>query len=99
MSTVEILRQARELISDPEQWTQGAYCEDGKRWCGAGAILHVIGAPDYLSNFIPEGILNVLTRAYPPSGLGHLLRVNDDENHSAVLAVFDRAIELAEESS
>lgn len=52
-STVEVLREARELISDPERWTWGYFAYDAKGnmveareisavcWCASGAILKV----------------------------------------------------------
>lgn len=57
MTTVEVLKAARSLLSEPDRWTQGTYARDadGKAvppsdpaavcFCIHGAILHV--APSY----------------------------------------------------
>lgn len=56
MTTVEALKAARELISDPAKWTRGAYARDAEGreltnpkneravcWCAAGAVRRFAG--------------------------------------------------------
>lgn len=99
----EILRKARELISDPTHWTQKAFARgpDGRSvddsdpracsWCSLGALIKVTG-----ENF-PRGEL-VLERAvrelHPGIDTASIVRFNDTRSHSEVLAVWDRAIEI-----
>ena len=100
-STVEVLREARELISDPSHWTQGALARgiDGKAsdvmyplgcvvsWCASGACLRVGG--------LVEGYraLELLRRAIGSRGAA---TYNDSHTHAEVLAMFTKAIALAE---
>jgi hypothetical protein len=99
-STVEILRAARERIGDPEQWTRGEYARDAKghtvrpqyptacSWCAVGSICAELGLDPIIGD--NPGIPEV-------KALGLNVRlVNDYQGHAATLALFDRAIELAE---
>lgn len=99
MTTLEILKAARELISVPERWTRDYYAktEDGLnvasndpravKWCALGAIerggKHDRGASSDTEDFIEKLIGN-------PSR--SLASFNDSHTHPDVLALFDRAI-------
>lgn len=104
MKTVEVLRAARELISDPERWTRHAVARDADgglllngndpracQWSAEGAVGHVTGCsidqPGALS------AINALSRAAKPLRPS---RANDIGTHAEVLAMFDKAIALAE---
>jgi hypothetical protein len=98
MSSVrEQLVAARDLIADPERWTQGAYARDVNdeptmalsasacKWCPVGAVMRVTGSP---YGWGPgTGALSVAANGLSASV------VNDEQGHAAVLAMFDRAIE------
>lgn len=101
MTTVEILRAARELISDPARWTKGACARDRKgeplyagydpqavRWCAFGAV-EKIGRTNR-ERFAAVDVLNKASYSWLPA-------VNDNEGREAVISVYDRAIALAEQ--
>ena len=91
-TTLEILREARELISVPERWTTGASARtlDGCElysgaheaavcWCAIGAIRHSVGKYG--------NIIDILGELDP-----RLDEWNDTHTHAEVLALFDRTI-------
>lgn len=98
--TVEVLRRARALIADPEHWCTGDWARDAAligahpkdanacRWCASGALMAASDQPD--------GAGWVLTAAAHSLYAAEVIAVNDDLGHAAVLAMYDRAIALAE---
>lgn len=94
MTTLEKIRAARELISDPGHWTRG--CEARDAWgnpvncsgpsaasfCAAGAMWRVGGgtAPMYQANPQLESVAGF----------------NDSHTHAEVLALFDETIAYLE---
>ena len=105
MSSADILRAARARIADPKNWTQGEMARDGSGkacparspnavcWCAMGAV-KVSGADFYseAADLLWQVSHDLFGRGVP--------YVNDDPDedlgHSAVLKIYDRAIELAE---
>lgn len=95
MNVKETLIAARALIADKERWTTGVWARDSKdvvcdpgdprsaRWCAHGALLAVA------SN--TEAAFLALTTAHNTDPA----RVNDILGHTAVLEMYDRAIERA----
>jgi len=102
MTSVEILKQARELISDPSHWTQEAFArnkngkacacleEEGVKWCARGAI-YKIGENIITVTALP---LMFLDRATGDEQTATYF--NDTKTHKDVLELFDAAIALAE---
>lgn len=107
----EILRAARERISDPTHHARyqfaverdGRACEPGSEkasaWCAAGSVLCEIGATtDVLDD---EGVtchpaFFLLVEAADQMG-GTISQVNDKaRGNGGALTLYDRAIELAE---
>lgn len=98
--TLEVLREARELIADPERWTRGAGARDANgssvhpraeeavRWCAIGAIDRA--DPSIISDALDA--LHAVTR-------GEVETVNDRGGHKRVLALFDRAIRATEKAA
>lgn len=101
MNTIEVLKAARELISNPARWTQGAFAKDviGKQvafddpsavcWCARGAM-YVIGDRSGLAT---DGWRAL--RAAIQGSLDSDLCVssfNDSHTHAEVLALFDATI-------
>jgi hypothetical protein len=99
----ETLRAARELIADPERWTQGVFARDAEgrsvdpsddravRWCAAGAIWRVAT--------VAHGWCDAYWLARDAAERAHdsgLTEVNDRLGHQAVLRVLDQAIAAAE---
>lgn len=104
---VDLLREARALISDPDKWTQGtlarnaygsevaSYSHDACKWCVAGAMLRVADSNDvpYSTELSAHSALVLASREL--FGSSAIEEVNDTRTHADVLALFDRAIELA----
>ena len=100
---VQVLRKARELISDPARWTQGAYARDESGfevsstweaaccWCALGAIIKTAREMKARVGVTTD----VISTLYRHSAGRPVFEVNDKEGHAAVLALFDKA--LAEE--
>ena len=103
MTTLEILKAARELLSVPERWTKrvSARATDGKScpidspnatcWCIVGALGKIT---DYA---LPDECTDVLREGLP----GSLVSFNDapERTHAEVLARFDEAIARLEGSA
>lgn len=101
-SAVQVLTEARELLSDENKWTQGwlARDKDGEPvderqveavcFCSVGAI-YVTSDP-----FTP---VPYSARKYLEAIVGNVPNWNDHTNrkHSEILEAFDKAIELAKE--
>lgn len=93
------LRAVRELLSDPDRWTQGAYARDATghtvltyapdacRWCIAGAC----------DRTAPSTARALQARAALARQAGvRLSTFNDTNGHPEVLALIDKAIAAAE---
>ena len=99
MTPLEILKQARELISVPERWTQRASARSKNGdivesndvsaicWCSFGAIMRVCSY-NHPERWIAEEHLDDVAPNY--------IKFNDTHTHAEVLAAFDRAIAAAE---
>ena len=99
MTTADKLREARDLISDPERWCQECYARDKNgapvlyeslaavRWCALGAC-EKVGAD-----------VRILWRAAERMKGFDPADINDSTNHPTVMKMFDLAIELAEKES
>jgi hypothetical protein len=99
MSTADILRGAKEHISDPAMWYQGNYFPDANHFevppddapcCPFGAVQWATQTWT-----IDLDLIETLNRQ---SGDGGIVAYNDAETttHDDIMALFDRAIELAE---
>lgn len=93
-STKEVLIEARKLITDPNDWHQGAYTCDG-RMCSLAAIWTAMGMTINealrLDSSVPAE--RALEEAMGGAFVGHF---NDERTHDQVLAAFDRAIAAAQ---
>lgn len=104
-STVEILKAARERISDPERWTTrvGARDQAGDatlvldpnacKWCALGSIEAETNGPGVLYAEASAALFLGTQNEYGVVG------TNDHLGHDAVLAMYDRAIQLAEQEA
>lgn len=98
MTTLEILRKAREHISDPGMWFKGAYTAqgwngifNGSPCCAEGAIFWAAGRYEIEpTHDVIRAVSDACGREVPS--------FNDDPNttHADVLAAFDRAIAAEE---
>ena len=108
MTTLEALRAARRLITDPEHWCQessareadGTNCSvhhpGARSFCAAGALWKVTGT--YLGSEDDERIVDAAAmRLHAATGWStntKIVEFNDHvtTDHAAVLAVYDKAI-------
>ncbi len=111
-TTLEILREARELITPQERHTTFAFARDEKGevlsvwdhraacWCVQGSIMRVAGHDKLSANgkvrFHAHRLLNAAVVDIGQWRETTAAGVNDVHGHAAVLKVMDRAIELAE---
>ena len=106
--SLRILTEARELIKDPKNWTQGSCARDmdnlpvsytlesAYSFCARGAIFK---ATDIVKSEVPTDAMGYLTSALLIITKGATTFIpgyNDSHEHSQVLALFDKAIKLAE---
>jgi hypothetical protein len=104
----QVLINARALIADPQHWARGVLAQtaDGRpiawyqssadRWCAVGAINRA--AYDLLGDLNKARRIGkeVASIVYPHRWFGWALPdINDAQGHTAVLALFDKALELA----
>lgn len=96
-----ILRRAKARISDPKNWCKGELARDGygckacfdspnaTSWCASGAILAEVGftAEPSAGHFLAKA-----------AGCDSIPYINDNGTHEDVMALYNRAIELAEEA-
>lgn len=104
MKDIEILTKARELISDPDSWTQGAFARnrDGLSteigsdyavcWCANGALARVTQGKDVWFQGRWVHIRHLLEHGIDCKGI---VCFNDSHEHEEVLEMFDKAIELS----
>lgn len=103
---LEVLRAARELISDPARWTAGVFArdKDGQEcktrsleavcWCSWGALVKLAPTPSVTSN-----ALTALNNASYGLGYNSAPVANDNGGHRVVLKMFDIAIEKEQNAS
>jgi hypothetical protein len=101
-STVEILRAARERISDPERWCTEFFAKtasgesanpsepSARQWCVRGACQ---------AGGRGGAQLRAVELLYEAAAGESVTNINDLQGHAAALNLLDRAISLAEEAS
>jgi hypothetical protein len=99
---LDVLREARALIADPDRWCQGYEAVDANgvfidstapqavRWCALGALGRVANRRQLRSTEMldVDEALDEASRLYGKT-VDH---VNDEDGHAAVLRVYDAAI-------
>ena len=89
----EVLREAKELISDPRFWMRGTYWWFRGRRCAVGALRAAAKRiKDPVPAWLAHSLLIAVARA---RGFANAEAMNDRSSHSAVLHAFDEAIALA----
>ncbi len=89
-----LLREAKGLISDPENWTRRTYRSFGGQRCAVGALRAAAKRLDDPS--IAWSAHALLIDVARSRGFTNVETMNDRSSHAAVLAVFDQAIRTAE---
>lgn len=108
MSTADILRRAKARIADPEHWCRWEFALDhlgidvestsdtACAWCALGALAAENGVAINIATYQPgERFIEAASMALHNEPMA---KVNDTMTHADVMAVYDRAIELAEKS-
>jgi len=91
---VRVLEEARGLIAEREDWTQGEYETRGGERCAVGALRHSASLLNYPhAGAAALALLSSIARA---RGFPSVERMNDRSAHSQVLAAFDAAIIAAQ---
>ncbi len=103
MNVREALIAARDLIADPTRHTVGAFARTASGdvtdptsasatcWCAEGALYHVTGTTlEYRYSTLVTSSIEALRRVI--SSIATVPATNDIGGHSAVLAMYDRAI-------
>ena len=110
MDTVEILKRARDHIAKPGQWYQGNFsigfdeisavrnAERGKPCCAAGSLIWATARDGGLVCENTQRAWDQLDKASSEHGFRIVAKFNDapGRTQEEVVALFDRAIELAE---
>jgi hypothetical protein len=106
MHASEILIAAKQLIQDPKNHTQkeyarnkeGVFCgpasSEAVCWCSVGAVNKALGNEIY-TEIDPESFLYMAASDIFNTSA---VNVNDNLDHSAVMTMFDHAINLAKEA-
>jgi hypothetical protein len=106
MTPIEILRDARTLIAEPEHWCQGAFAKrsdgrqvfpgdwDAAQWCAVGAVYRAAGSLVSWTA-VPLAVRVALTDAAETTN-GSVVEFNDNGTHADVLALYDAAIAALE---
>lgn len=104
MTTLELLKAGKEVIQDPNKWSRGSMARkgdgtptyesdpDATRWCSIGILYKLMPklGPKY------EEADHLLREA---SGSAEYFGFwQDSHTHAEVMAVWDRAIQLAEQA-
>jgi hypothetical protein len=90
---VQLLRDARALIADPDDWTQRTYWSFRGRRCAVGALR--AAARQLTDPGVAWSAHGLLIRVARSRGFTNVEAMNDRSPHAAVLRAFDQAIALA----
>jgi hypothetical protein len=92
-AVVRLLRDAKTLIENPQNWAQWRYQTFGGRHCAVGALRAVAkGLNDPRIEWSAHALLNTVARS---RGFSSAEEMNDRSSHSDVLDAFDSAIAAA----
>jgi len=105
--TIEILKAARQLIENREDWWDGKAPQSPRMLCTVQAVSMAVGTSRMVglagsvdgSRHAIEAAVDTLRSALPPGDgwrlmigdVGAVSRYNDTHSHKDVLALFDRA--------
>lgn len=97
-AAVDVLRRARAKIEDPKAWIRkrmSAWIDDVQCYCADGALVAVTMNTKTLMESGASLFLSVAAKSY---GFETASRLNDaaGTTHADVLALYDRAIAMAE---
>lgn len=100
MNIIDILIAAKAKIEKPEHWFQGDYHEtslDGTiKYCAVGALL-ACNSDGVYDRLVNGADLCLRDAVEEQSGRRYVVEYNDadERTHAEIIAIYDRAIELA----
>jgi hypothetical protein len=84
VTALDVLKAARERISDPKRWCKGVYFDPAtNQCCMQGAVWHA-SEPSLARGLASEALRKLAQTSLPA--------FNDTHTHAEVLALFDEAI-------
>jgi hypothetical protein len=90
----DLLRDAKDLITDPKDWTRRTYRSFGGQRCAVGALRAAAKRlDDPTIAWAAHALLIDVARS---RGFTNVETMNDRSSHAAVMAAFDQAIRVAE---
>lgn len=108
MKPVDILREAREVISDPKCWTKGSFAKtwyganigsdspNAVAWCSIGAIRKVCRDEEYVQEATVE-LERTTDSMFPEFQCVPEFNDSGNTSHADVMAAFDKTIMRLEE--
>lgn len=109
MKSADILRSAKKLIENPENWCKGVYAKnscgktvsylspDATSWCAMGAILKMGGSEHEYRLLCTAALGMPRCLAFTSiNGSYSAASLNDACGHEVVMTMFDQAIFMAE---
>lgn len=94
LAVADLLRDAREMIVDPKDWTRRTYRSFGGQRCAVGALR--AAAKRLADPTIAWSAHALLIDVARSRGFTNVETMNDRSSHNAVMAAFDQAIRTAE---
>jgi hypothetical protein len=99
VSDIEVIREARSILSDPNAWGKGAARPTPQAWCAVGALSLAIGR-------LPAGdgrrresylrdVAELVESHIPHDAESHRLSIYNDDprtTHQDILNVFDKTL-------
>ena len=97
LAVADLLRDAKELINGPKEWTRRTYRSFGGQRCAVGALRAAAKrVNDPAIAWSAHALLIDVARS---RGFTNVETMNDRSSHAAVLAAFDQAIRAAERTA
>lgn len=94
LAVADLLRDAKEMIADPKDWTRRTYRSFGGQRCAVGALRAAAKRlEDPTIAWSAHALLIDVARS---RGFTNVETMNDRSSHAAVIAAFDQAIRTAE---
>jgi len=97
LAVADLLRDAREMIADPKDWTRRTYRSFGGQRCAVGALR--AAAKRLNDPSIAWSAHALLIDVARSRGFTNVETMNDRSSHAAVMAAFDQAIRTAERTA
>lgn len=97
LAVADLLRDAKDMIADPKDWTRRTYRSLGGQRCAVGALRAAAKRLDDPS--IAWSAHTLLIDVARSRGFTNVETMNDRSSHVAVMAAFDQAICTAERTA